>query len=495
VGTIDPPAPTHGGSSLYGTYSYAGTVWHTYTSGKPVLCAGQDYVSTWVGNQLFNVGKVSVAAVNELWYVLGAKTVPLSAMNGAIAHGAKWLYGNFFATAFGVVAILVAVYVFWRSARGDLASVSRRTLWFFAGAWLAASMYLTPTFYTHLFGKVGLSEVHQLQAKALGGGAHALPNLLYQDVIYKTWKEGEFGSASAPAAKQHARALLDAQAYSKKQAGNPSAEQTKAKKKKFDDVAKKLKDTPAYPTFTGQDGSRIGIGFLGALRGFAYSWFPLTAEVGLVLGELVLKLIILTSSLIGLGMILSPEFGENFVKGIGRVLASLLALAVGSSAYLPVLAKITDSIPAPAIRLLALVGLTVVAIMLVRPFRQFYNILGGVISAAGSPERGEQVSSFRLGHTVKDKTSGLISKGAELAATYYTGGAALAAGEALAETENRPKKRPPRPETQDAASRRSVPATRLDTGVPRRTPELVGASARPGFADDPAHPVIEGRSE
>src|SRR5690606_22641039 len=71
VGSIDPPEARGLADSVYREYNYAGTAWITYDLGSPPLCSDPGaQLDTWVGNQLFNIGKTLVAGSNALHYTL-----------------------------------------------------------------------------------------------------------------------------------------------------------------------------------------------------------------------------------------------------------------------------------------------------------------------------------------------------------------------------------------------------------------------------------------
>jgi hypothetical protein len=329
VGEID-RAPLSAGQpgSAYDEVGYAGLVWHTYDLG----CGPQGVtnphalVDTWLGNELFNVAKNIVGATNGLHYALlyGDLMGPLDEM---IATGTVALYDSVFAPLFGVVAVVLAVLLFRYIWQGDLANIGKRTMWALGGLWFASATYLTPLVYTHALDGVVITGTSAVQAGFLREvgveEADALPTLLHDQVVYRNWLRGEFGSPDSPKAEELGRELLRAQAWTKQEVdaglheGSPEP-----KKEAFEEVAGKMGS--AYGYFQGVDGSRVGAGALALVQSLAYASFQLLAKAAILLAQVLLRVLILTGPIIGLVALLY----HDVLRGIGRVAGAAVLNAV-----------------------------------------------------------------------------------------------------------------------------------------------------------------------
>ena len=274
VGAIDPtPLQAGAPNSAYHEVGYAGLVWHTYDlgCGPSGLRNPNAVIDTWTGNLLFDVGKAIVGATNGLHYALSDGGL-LAPLNDLIVSGTVALYDSVYAPWFGLVALLLAIVLFRSIWRGDLAAVSKRAAWALAGIWLAAATYLTPLLYTQVLDGVlveGSNDVRSGFLHEVGiDQRDALPTLLHDQIIYRNWLRGEFGSPDGPQAAQLGRDLLRAQAYTKQEiadgADDPKSGVADRKKQEYKAIADRTGS--AYGYFQGLDGNRIGVGFLAALQ-------------------------------------------------------------------------------------------------------------------------------------------------------------------------------------------------------------------------------------
>src|SRR5690606_36485314 len=153
--------------------------------------------------------------------------------------------------------------------------------------------------------------------------ADALPTLLHDQVVYRNWLRGEFGSPDSPKAEELGRELLRAQAWTKQEVdaglheGSPEP-----KKEAFEEVAGKMGS--AYGYFQGVDGSRVGAGALALVQSLAYASFQLLAKAAILLAQVLLRVLILTGPIIGLVALLY----HDVLRGIGRVAGAAVLNAV-----------------------------------------------------------------------------------------------------------------------------------------------------------------------
>ncbi len=393
VGAID-PTPLQAGTpnSVYAEVGYAGLVWHTYDlgCGPSGLRNPNAVIDTWTGNLLFDVGKVIVGATNGLHYALddGGLLAPL---NDLIVSGTVALYDTVYAPWFGLIALLLAIVLFRSIWRGDLATVSKRALWALAGIWFAAATYLTPLLYTQVLDGVLVEGSNQLRTGFLQGVGieqrDALPTLLHEQIIYRNWLRGEFGSPDGPQATQLGRELVRAQAFTKQEiaaaADDPKSGVADRKKQEYKTIADRTGS--AYGHFQGVDGNRIGVGFLAALQGVMFGLFQLLAQAALLLAQVVLRVVILLGPVIGLVAILYHELLRGVGRAVGAALLNVVVLSALAALHTLVMVWVFD--PARNLSVLAqmlLAGMiTLVMLLIARPVRRMWQMTELAVGAVG----------------------------------------------------------------------------------------------------------------
>jgi len=301
VGAID-ATPLQAGepNSVYAEVGYAGLVWHTYDlgCGPSGLRNPNAVIDTWTGNLLFDIGKVIVGATNGLHYALGDGGL-LAPLNDLIVSGTVGLYDNVYAPWFGLVAVLLAIVLFRSIWRGDLATVSKRAAWALAGIWVAAATYLTPLLYTQVLDEVLVEGSNQVRTGFLREVGieqrDALPTLLHDQIIYRNWLRGEFGSPEVPQAQQLGRDLLRAQTFTKVEVSEHRDNAALAEQKKADFAALAGQMGDRYSYFQGKSGSRIGVGVLAVIQAACIALFQLLSKVLVLVAMLLLRLMVMTA--------------------------------------------------------------------------------------------------------------------------------------------------------------------------------------------------------
>ncbi|MFN2495402.1 MAG: hypothetical protein ABR608_05790 [Pseudonocardiaceae bacterium] len=393
VGALD-PTPLEAGApgSVYREVGYAGLVWHTYDlgCGPSGMRNPEAVIDTWTGNLLFNVGKVIVGASNGLHYALADQGL-LAPFDDLIVSGTVGLYDSVYAPWFGLIAVLLAIVLFRSIWRGDLATVSRRAGWALAGIWLAAATYLTPLLYTQVLDEVLVQGSNQVRTGFLQEVGveqrDALPTLLHEQIVYRNWLRGEFGSPDGPQAQQLGRDLVLAQAYTKQEiaagADDPNSGVADRKKQEYEAIA--ARTGSAYGYFQGVDGSRIGVGFLAALQSGMFALFQLLAQAALLLAQIVLRVVILLGPVIGLVAILYHELLRGVGRAVGAALLNVIVLAALTALHTLVMVWVFS--PAGGLAVLAqmlLAGLiTLVMLMVARPVRRMWQMVELSVGAVG----------------------------------------------------------------------------------------------------------------
>jgi hypothetical protein len=393
VGAIDPtPLQVGTPNSVYAEVGYAGLVWHTYDlgCGPSGLRNPNAVIDTWTGNLLFDIGKVIVGATNGLHYALSDGGL-LAPLNDLIVSGTVALYNSVYAPWFGLIAVLLAIVLFRSIWRGDLATVSKRAAWALAGIWLAAATYLTPLLYTQVLDGVLVEGSNQVRTGFLHEVGieqrDALPTLLHDQIIYRNWLRGEFGSPDGPQAAQLGRDLLRAQAYTKQEiasgADDPKSGVADRKKQEYKAIAERTGS--AYGYFQGVDGNRIGVGFLAALQAVMFGLFQLLAQAALLLAQVLLRVVILLGPVIGLIAILHHDLLRGVGRAVGAALLNIVVLSALAALHTLVMVWVFD--PSRDISVLAqmlLAGMiTLVMLLVARPIRRMWQMTELAVGAVG----------------------------------------------------------------------------------------------------------------
>jgi hypothetical protein len=393
IGAID-ATPLQAGApdSVYAEVGYAGLVWNTYDlgCGPSGLRNPNAVIDTWTGNLLFDIGKAIVGASNGLHYALADGGL-LAPLNDLIVTGTVALYDSVFAPWFGLIAVLLSIVLFRSIWRGDLATVSKRAAWALAGIWFAAATYLTPLLYTHVLDGVLVDGSNQMRTGFLNEVGieqrDALPTLLHEQIVYRNWLRGEFGSPDGPQAVQLGRDLVRAQAYTKQEiaagADDPSSGVAERKKQEYKAIAERTGS--AYGYFQGVDGNRIGVGFLAALQSLMFGLFQLLAQAALLLAQVLLRVVILLGPIIGLVAILYHELLRGVGRAVGAALLNVVVLSALAALHTLVMVWVFD--PSRNISVLAqmlLAGMiTLVMLLVARPVRRMWQMTELAVGAVG----------------------------------------------------------------------------------------------------------------
>ncbi|WP_018686312.1 hypothetical protein [Actinokineospora enzanensis] len=399
VGALDPPQGNGEPNSPYLIYGYSGMVWHVYDDkcGGIVPTGVTDpgaTIDNWAGNELFNVAKNIVGATNSLHYTLLDGGV-LGGLNGQIGKAADSIFNNTFAQLFSIFMLGLAILLFRQIWKGDLATVSKRTLFAFAGMWLAASSAVLVANYDRI-DDVIVRTTTSIQAgfedpKENVAAQHVLPTELHNKIVYDNWLRGEFGDPTSPQARDYGRKLLDAQSWTRddvvtgRDADN-AAEQ--AKKAEYKQIAGQL--GPATDYFKGTGGSRTGAGVLALFQSIVYSLFQLFAKLAVLLAQLLLRVLALSAPVIGLVALIHHDILRKIGRAVGAVVLNVLVLAMLAGIHF----KFLELIFSPDAKLSLLTQMLLAAIVTLvfflvgRPARRMWQMLELSVGAAGGAMPG-----------------------------------------------------------------------------------------------------------
>ncbi|RZS44156.1 hypothetical protein EV193_10130 [Herbihabitans rhizosphaerae] len=406
VGALDPAIGNGEKDSPYLIYGYAGMVWNVYDDNCVLSKSVTDpnaTIDTWAGNELFNIGKNVVGATNSLHYTLLDGGV-LGGLNHQIGQVASAVFDNVYMQMFGLVMLILAILLFRHIWRGDLATISKRTLFALGGMWLAASTMLLVNNYTRIDNFI-VDTTNAIQGGFVDPASprfpqHVLPADLHNRVVYDNWLRGEFGKPDDAKAVEFGRRLLDAQAWTRDDViTGRDADQAKmdAKKAEYKQIATQL--GPATGYFKGTDGSRTGSGLLAMLQSFVYALFQLLAKLAVLLAQVLLRVLTLAAPVLGLLAMLHHDVLRRVGRAAGAVILNVLVLAVLAGIHFKFLQLIFS--PTSQLSLLTqmlLAGLvTLIFFFVGKPMRRMWQMLEMSVSATGAsmPASGGLFSRFR----------------------------------------------------------------------------------------------------
>jgi hypothetical protein len=423
VGAIDPPQGNglRGGkdsgvpytddkfpNSPYRDHGYAGMVWHVYdpNCNQPLSLTNPSItIDTWAGNELFNIGKNVVGATNSLHYTLYQGGV-LGGLNQQIGQAANAIFDNIYMQLFSLFMLILAVLMFRQIWRGDLAAVSRRTLFALGGMWLAASTLVLVNNYDAIDKLIvdtttgiqnGFEDPNRDDVRQ-----HVLPNELHSRVVYENWLRGEFGQPDDPKAAEFGRPLLSAQAWTRDDlvSGNDANDQAEAAKRaEYQRIYNELGSAQGY--FTGTEGSRTGAGFLAFFQSIVYSLFQFLAKLAVLLAQLLLRIFTLAAPVIGLVALVHHDILRKVGRAVGAVVLNVLVLAMLAGIHF----KFLQLIFGPDVQLsmltqMLLAGIVTLVFLLVgRPMKRMWQMVelsvGAVGASVPSANAGGIFSRFR----------------------------------------------------------------------------------------------------
>jgi hypothetical protein len=423
VGAVDPPQGNglRGGkdsgvpytddkfpNSPYRDHGYAGMVWHVYdpNCNQPISITDPSVtIDTWLGNELFNLGKNIVGATNSLHYTLYHGGV-LGGLNQQIGAAANAIFDNIYMQLFSVFMLILAIMMFRQIWRGDLAAVSKRMLFALGGMWLAASTLVLVNNYDAIDKLIvdtttgiqnGFEDPNRDDVRQ-----HILPNELHTRVVYENWLRGEFGKPDDPKAIEFGRPLLAAQAWTRDDlvsGGDANDQAEAAKRAEYQRIYNELGSAQGY--FTGTEGSRTGSGFLAFFQSLVYSLFQFLAKLAVLLAQLLLRIFTLAAPVIGLVALVHHDILRKVGRAVGAVVLNVLILAMLAGIHF----KFLQLIFGPDVELsmltqMLLAGIVTLVFLLVgRPMKRMWQMVelsvGAVGASVPTASRGGLFSRFR----------------------------------------------------------------------------------------------------
>jgi hypothetical protein len=499
VGSLDPPTYGVGEpGSVYDEVGYAGLVWHNYDLG----CAGAAVFNpatttdTWLGNQTFNGAKFVVAGVNWSHYLIADGGQLLSPLDQLIGDGTRAMYTAVFTTWIGPALLVLAVLLLILALRGDLARQTQRAAFAVIALVLGSAAYLAPVDWAKAADPLLLNGVTDMQQGFLGqvglGDRDTLPTVLVDQVIYRNWLRGEFGSPDVPQAQELGRDLLRAQTFTKPEVaeGRDTLQLGEQKKADFAAIAGRMGDRYSY--FQGKSGSRIGAGILAVVQALCIALFQLLSKVLVLVAMLLLRLLVMTAPAVAVVAVLKPDILPSLLRVAGAAIVN--TLVVGALAGLHALLVVSLFRPGSGVDLwLALLVTGVVTVVLwavARPFRRLVSMVsltreqfGGIVPGAGTGPMSRVWQRMRGGPAEDRQTRWWDERrGAASAYGYPDGGRPEAEPGIRIPTQSGARQVRRRPETEAPPSPTLIPAARRPA-LPAGPGGVGSVGGTPSWAD------------
>lgn len=399
VGSLDRPSALHGElGSVYEEVGYAGLVWHNYDLG----CAASGVLNpsvttdTWLGNQVFNLAKLTVGGVNWAHYLIADGGALFEPLDNIITTATRAMYETVFTTWVGLALLGFAIIVLLLAMRGELARQAQRTGIAVFALMIGSAAYLAPVDWSKAADDLLLDGVTQMQEGFLGqvglGTRDTLPTVLVDQVAYQNWLRGTFGSPEVPQAQDLGRDLLRAQTFTIDEVdqGQDTSETAEQKKADYAAIADRMGDRYTY--FTGASGSRIGAGTLALIQAACIALFQLLSKVLVLVALLIIRLLVVCAPAVAVIALLKPDIIPAILRIGGAAVVN--TLVVGALAGLHALLVVSLFAPGAGVDLwLALLVTGVVTLVMwavARPFRRLVSMVsltreqfGGIVPGAG----------------------------------------------------------------------------------------------------------------
>ncbi|MGW5119190.1 hypothetical protein ACWEQ8_27660 [Streptomyces noursei] len=302
---VDPTKP-QAQAHLWEQYGVSGLEWHTYdlqcqgVTGM-VSAAGTEY-ETKIANTILNMSK---------WWT----TLAISLQNEATGDGFLAKLNDVFGTATQAVAkavyqpwivislLVLGLGIVYRARSRNLPDVVKGLAWAMLVMTITSLAFNYPQEAGKLADTALTQTVGRIQQGVAGDTEHGADaatsqgNLLTSAILYRSWAEGNFGSADSQTAKQYGVQLLDAQSLTWAEARLPADERAtimQAKSKRWEEIASQIKDSDpeAYKYLTGEADGRMGAAMSSVIGSVPSNWYSVVSSNVIICARLILKMVI-----------------------------------------------------------------------------------------------------------------------------------------------------------------------------------------------------------
>lgn len=405
-----------------GDYGVAGYTLSTFGQGcvAPLTHAG-DGGLTVAANGEFALATAIVGSGNALRDRAYSPATAWGFTNDWLA----WVVGRGFHifSLWGILGIvLLAIWLLWRSSRGDLSGTTRAVGWMFIVSMAVVFVAKYPTWIAGKADELGAQGIEVVHT-ATGQGPQSIPAdkchavdpeacvdhrtaaqrasaTAVDAILYRNWLRATFGSADSDTARAYGPLLYDAQTLSWSESADLQARPgdrdalLKAKAEQWMLVASQVKaeDPVAYSHLRGDHGwDRMWSGAIAVASAVVFSLFDWLASLIILFGFLAVRLALMCAPLLATLGVFYPASGPLrwTVDMALRGLSNVVIFAALSGLYLSA-ASLIFSLPIPGpVQLAALLGVAVFCWFWRKPRQRVNSIVVRVKRATGDGQAAE----------------------------------------------------------------------------------------------------------
>lgn len=410
-----PPAsdPFGGRGSIYDQYGYAGLRWSTYDLG----CGGSvrdpgASIDTMTGNGLMGAAVTITSATNGLHNQVASPSAYMGPLDRVVDRVTRAIHDSIWSPWGAVSLVAVAALLLVYSMRGQLSSAVSAGAWSILVLAVLAGVAQYPSRASTFFDEAVTSTIGNVQASTAGvvtesDSARAQGALTVDQVLYDSWLRGQLGASDSAAAKRWGPALFEASTVSwheSASATTPEARKELLERKADDwkDVADEIadEDPATYQILQGKAGGRAGVGLMALVGTIFTSLFRLIADIFLLVGLVLLRLLVMflpAAAVIGILAPMSSVLRRMANLG-GAALVNVVAFSVGAAVHTVAVSAVLEAGDGVGMTLMALilcVVLTLAAFVLMWPLLSFRFAFGsGGIRRPNMRRIGRHVASY-----------------------------------------------------------------------------------------------------
>ncbi|MPZ60158.1 MAG: hypothetical protein GEU93_02445 [Propionibacteriales bacterium] len=369
-------------SDVYGW----GTHWGTYDLGCGPDAAKAPTAGpfTAFGNLALEVSKFGGVFLS--WIGGFVENLPLGWLDAVITDINRAVMDNIWKFWFPLTILAIGIFLLWRARQAAFAETGSAFAWMVVVLVVSVFFLNYPAKAGELFDD-GLGQLSSVARKPFGNST--VESLVMEEIIYPTWSAGQFGSADSPTARRYGPELYWSTHYTwaevEEMRGDPDAAEEIAEEKgeTYERIAQEVQDSDpaAYAHFTGNEAQyRLGQ----AVMSWPFVLFTaLFIAFGLALvaiGFLMVRLFVVAFPVIGL--IGAHPKGHVHIQGLWDLFAAALWNVVKFNFIVGVYTLAVGALLVvnmnPLGKLFFLVVLTVVCLMIAKPFRALKSMVPGV---------------------------------------------------------------------------------------------------------------------
>lgn len=418
--------------TLYGQYGWAGLNWHVCDLGDgswgsdwvPEPARDPDtYADTTIGNMGMSAAQVLAAFMTQLHDWVSDPSGMMAPIDGAVTDVNTAVMSSTWTPWVTTVIIVSACFVAAWASRGDIRRAARTVAAILVALGLMAFMVHDVTVLNYSdaqtrpgkavqptkevvpgalamaqqFDHIAASVVGAVDSALLTngkkediGGNEARGATLQDKVLYPIWAHGAVGTGEKAA--ERAKKFYEIQSVKWNDLNKTDPEKRREAYKKAADELKK-EDPAAYRELTGKARDRAGLGFLAFLYMFVIALVRIPAELLILAGLLVVRVVVMLSPVFALAAVVEST------RPIALSAMKMVLAAVYNSAVFGVIAAVHTAIVAAIVAsnqdqlvlgLVMIIGLTMVILAASKPFRSVTKPATGKAVAAALEGAGEQ---------------------------------------------------------------------------------------------------------